>query len=85
MIRLSDDIVTLSVGQQVVIDLSDTQDAESAQWSVDNAEVAYVSQDGTIHAAGVGSTTVTVTAGGRASDVVVSVLPSSDELAEADR
>jgi type IV secretory pathway protease TraF len=85
MIRLSDDIVTLTVGQQVAIDLPESTAAEAAQWSADDANIASVGPNGSIRAVGVGSTTVTVTVDGRSSDVLVSVLPGRDALGEAEQ
>lgn len=73
-VKVSDDIVTLTVGQQLHIEAP-----PGSKWSVDDPGIAQVFGDGDIRAVGVGTTTITVSGDGTASDVLVTVMPVADE------
>jgi hypothetical protein len=80
LLGVSRDIVTLNEGESVVVRLAEspTDDHASAVWTAENPSVASVSPDGTIVGLATGTTMVTVTEAHRSSDIVVTVLPTTE-------
>ncbi len=76
-LMVASDLVTLKTGDQVEIDLPGASPANARLlWSSDDASIADVDNAGVITARNVGSTTVTVSEAGKATDILVTVLPA---------
>ena len=77
-ITVTSDLVTLTKGDMFEITLPGVTDpAALLQWSSDDASIADVDSRGMIVARGVGSTTVTVSEAGKATDILVTVVPTA--------
>ena len=82
-ITVTSDLVTLKKGDMFEITLPGAADpAALLLWSSDDASIAEVDSRGMIVARGVGSTTVTVSEAGKATDILVTVLPTDSLEAE---
>ena len=82
-ITVTSDLVTLKQGDVFEITLPGAADpAALLLWSSDDASIADVDSRGMIVARGVGSTTVTVSEAGKATDILVTVLPTDSLEAE---
>lgn len=76
-LMVASDLVTLKTGDQVEIALPGAAPTNARLlWSSDDASIADVDNAGVITARGVGSTTVTVSEAGKATDILVTVLPA---------
>ena len=76
-ITVTSDLVTLKKGDVFEISLPGATDSPARlQWSSDDASIADVDSRGLIVARGVGSTTVTVSEAGKATDILVTVVPA---------
>ena len=76
-ITVTSDLVTLTKGDMFEITLPGVTDpAALLLWSSDDASIAEVDSRGMIVARGVGSTTVTVSEAGKATDILVTVVPT---------
>ncbi|MCC7054124.1 MAG: Ig-like domain-containing protein [Gemmatimonadaceae bacterium] len=79
---VTSDLVTLHVGETASIRLAAAADqAANRRWATDDPAIADVDMAGTITGKETGSTTVTVTAGDRTTDILVTVLPVSTKSA----
>jgi len=74
---VSADLVTLRAGEHAAIQLAGESVFEGKEtWSTDDENIAQVDNEGHITAFGVGTTTITVAAGKKTTDVLVTVLPA---------
>ena len=76
-LMVASDLVTLKTGDHVEISIPGAS-VTSARllWSSDDASIADVDNTGVITARNVGSTTITVSEAGKATDILVTVLPA---------
>jgi hypothetical protein len=76
-ITVTSDLLTLRAGEVVEILVPGGLDpAAQVRWSSDDASIAEVDASGTISARSVGTTTVTVSEAGKATDILVTVMPT---------
>ena len=76
-LTVSSDLITLHEGDRVEVQLAGASAHEvRSVWSSDDPKIAAVDASGVIVANDVGSTTITVAADGKATDVFVTVLPA---------
>lgn len=76
-LTVTSDLVTLKRGDVIEVTLPNVSDPTARlNWSSDDASIADVDSRGQIIALGVGTTTVTVSEAGKATDILVTVLPS---------
>ena len=87
-LTVTSDLVTLKTGESVEIALAEASASEGRHlWSSDDASIADVDNAGNNTARKVGSTTITVSEAGKATDILVTVLPSDSTagIHEADQ
>ena len=74
------DLVTLRLGERAAIELAGESVFEGAEvWTSDDQSIAQVDSEGHITARAVGTTTITVAAGKKTTDVLVTVLPAEEQ------
>ena len=74
---VASDLVTLKTGDHVEISVPGASTTSARLlWSSDDASIADVDNAGVITARSVGSTTITVSEAGKATDILVTVLPA---------
>ena len=76
-LMVASDLVTLKTGDHVEISIpGESTTSARLLWSSDDASIADVDNAGVITARSVGSTTITVSEAGKATDILVTVLPA---------
>ena len=79
-VAVDNDFLILHLGERAAVRVRGASEGSLAvSWRAEDVAIATVDSHGTITARSVGSTTVTVGTDGVSTDVVVTVLPASDE------